>query len=37
MTGTVFDIGYQRYTGKREGRQRARTAIFKDGLRAALI
>ena len=35
MTGTVFDIGYQRYTGKREGRQRARTAIFKDGLRAA--
>ena len=35
MTGTVFDIGYQRYTGRREGRQRARTAIFKDGLRAA--
>lgn len=35
MTGTVFDIGYQRYTGKREGRQRARTAIFKDGLRTA--
>ena len=35
MTGTVFDIGYQRYTGKREGRERARRAIFKDGLRAA--
>ena len=35
MTGTVFDIGYQRYTGQREGRQRARIAIFKDGLRAA--
>jgi ABC-2 type transport system permease protein len=35
MTGTVFDIGYQRYTGAREGRQRARIAIFKDGVRAA--
>jgi ABC-2 type transport system permease protein len=35
MTGTVFDIGYQRYTGKREGRRRARLAIFKDGLRTA--
>jgi ABC-2 type transport system permease protein len=36
MTGTVFDIGYQRYTGAREGRGRARRAMFKDGLRAAL-
>lgn len=36
MTGTVFDIGYQRYDGVREGRGRARRAIFKDGLRAAL-
>jgi ABC-2 type transport system permease protein len=36
MTGTVFDIGYQRYTGAREGRGRARRAIFKDGIRAAL-
>jgi ABC-2 type transport system permease protein len=36
MTGTVFDIGYQRYTGTREGRGRGRRAIFKDGLRAAL-
>jgi ABC-2 type transport system permease protein len=35
MTGTVFDIGYQRYTGVREGRSRSRTAVFKDGLRAA--
>jgi ABC-2 type transport system permease protein len=34
--GTVFDIGYRSYTGKREGRGRARLAIFKDGLRAAL-
>lgn len=36
MTGTVFDIGYQNYTGPREGRSRARMAVFKDGLRAAL-
>ena len=35
-TGTVFDIGYQRYTGGREGRGRARRAVYKDGLRAAL-
>lgn len=36
MTGTVFDIGYQRYDGVREGRGRARRALFKNGLRAAL-
>jgi ABC-2 type transport system permease protein len=36
MTGTVFDIGYQRYTGAREGRGRSRLAVFKDGVRAAL-
>ncbi|MEO7456998.1 MAG: ABC transporter permease subunit [Gemmatimonadaceae bacterium] len=36
MTGTVFDIGYQRYTGVREGRSRARLAVYKDGLRTAL-
>jgi len=34
--GTVFDIGYQRYSGPREGRSRARRAIYKDGLRIAL-
>jgi ABC-2 type transport system permease protein len=34
--GTVFDIGYQRYTGSREGRGRARRAVYQDGLRAAL-
>jgi ABC-2 type transport system permease protein len=34
--GTVFDIGYQRYTGAREGRGRGRLAVFKDGVRAAL-
>ena len=35
-TGTVFDIGYQRYTDRREGRRRSRAAIFKDGVRTAL-
>lgn len=35
-TGTVFDIGYQRYTGVREGVGRSRRAIFKDGVRIAL-
>ncbi|MGQ0643413.1 MAG: hypothetical protein ACT4P6_21920 [Gemmatimonadaceae bacterium] len=35
-TGTVFDIGYQRYTGEREGRRRPRRAVFTDGVRAAL-
>ena len=36
QSGTVFDIGYQRYTGGREGRGRARRAVYKDGLRTAL-
>ena len=35
-SGTVFDIGYQSYTGRREGRGRARRAIYKDGVRSAL-
>ncbi len=34
--GTVFDIGYQRYDGIREGRGRGRRAIFADGVRIAL-
>lgn len=34
--GTVFDIGYQRYTGPREGRSRGRLAVVKDGARTAL-
>lgn len=34
--GTVFDIGYQRYEGRREGRNRARIAVLKDGVRTAL-
>lgn len=36
MTGTVFDIGYQHYTGPREGRGRSRKAVFTDGVRTAL-
>lgn len=35
-SGTVFDIGYQRYDGERQGRRRARIAIYKDGVRTAL-
>jgi ABC-2 type transport system permease protein len=35
-SGTVFDIGYRSYTGTREGRNRSRRAVYKDGLRAAL-
>ena len=31
-SGTVFDIGYQRYTDRREGRDRSRRAMFKDGV-----
>lgn len=34
--GTVFDIGYRRYAGPREGRNRARWAVVKDGVRTAL-
>jgi ABC-2 type transport system permease protein len=36
VSGTVFDIGYQRYTGVREGRARSRLGIYKDGIRIAL-
>ncbi|HEY0305166.1 MAG TPA: ABC transporter permease subunit [Longimicrobiales bacterium] len=36
MSGTVFDIGYQNYTGPREGRDRSQRAVFKDGVRIAL-
>ena len=36
LEGTVFDIGYQHYSGPREGRNRARLAVYKDGLRMAL-
>ncbi len=36
VEGTVFDIGYQRYTGPREGRNRARFSVYKDGVRTSL-
>lgn len=32
----VFDLGYQRYTGPREGRNRARWALFENGVRTVL-
>ncbi len=34
--GTVFDIGYRSYAGRREGRGRGRIAVFKNGVRTAL-
>lgn len=34
--GELFDIGYQRYDGPREGRPRARRTIFEDGVRTIL-
>ncbi len=34
--GRVFDLGYRRYDGPREGRNRARRAVYVDGLRIAL-
>ena len=32
----VFDLGYQRYTGPREGRNRARLALFENGVHTLL-
>ncbi len=34
--GRVFDLGYRTYEGPREGRNRARLAVYIDGLRIAL-
>ena len=34
--GELYDIGYQHYEGPREGRMRARKAVFVNGLRTAL-
>jgi ABC-2 type transport system permease protein len=34
--GRVYDLGFTRYEGPREGRRRATLAVYKDGLRAAL-
>ncbi len=35
-SGEVFDLGYQHYDGPREGRTRARLAIWVNGVRTAL-
>jgi ABC-2 type transport system permease protein len=35
-TGELFDLGYQHYEGPREGRMRARKAVFVNGFRTAL-
>ena len=35
-TGELYDLGYQHYQGPREGRMRARKAVFVDGFRTAL-
>ena len=34
--GEVFDLGYQHYQGPREGRMRARKALWMNGVRTAL-
>lgn len=34
--GRVFDLGFRRYEGPREGRPRAMLAVYKDGMRAAM-
>ena len=36
QTGEIFDLGYQRYDGPREGRMRARQALFVNGVRTAI-
>lgn len=35
-TGEVFDLGYKRYDGPREGRMRSRQALWVNGVRTAL-
>ena len=35
-TGELYDLGYQHYRGPREGRMRARKAVFVDGFRTTL-
>ena len=35
-SGEVFDLGYQHYDGPREGRMRARKALWVDGVRTAI-
>jgi ABC-2 type transport system permease protein len=36
LQGEVYNLGYQRYDGPREGRSRARRAIFENGVRTVL-
>jgi len=36
QSGEVFDLGYQHYKGPREGRMRARKALWINGMRTAL-
>ena len=33
--GQIFDLGYQNYDGPREGRMRARKALFVNGVRTS--
>jgi len=35
-SGRVFDLGFRRYEGQRQGRRRAVRAVYKDGLRTAM-
>ncbi len=35
-SGEVYDIGYQHYTGEREGRNAARLALMVDGMRTSM-
>ena len=35
-SGELYDLGYQHYRGPREGRMRARKAVFVDGFRTTL-
>ncbi len=35
-SGELYDLGYQHYQGPREGRMRARKAVFVDGIRTIL-
>ena len=36
QAGQLFDLGYQHYDGPREGRMRARKAVFTDGFKTTL-
>lgn len=36
LQGEVYDLGYQRYSGPREGRSRARKALYLDGVKLVL-